>query len=97
MKEFKISFNFEADDNWLSGDVKDMIEVVLEPIYHLGDASVGELEVEEAKSLTVKEYTRDLCGRTFFISECPKCGCGLDGNQVQKYCHECGQKLEWEQ
>lgn len=55
------------------------------------------VELERFKPLIVKEYTRDLCGRTFFISECPKCGCGLDGNQVQKYCHECGQRLEWEQ
>ena len=55
------------------------------------------VELERFKPLTVREYTRDLCGRTFFISECPKCGCGLDGNQVQKYCHECGQRLEWEE
>ena len=52
---------------------------------------------EIPKSLKVIEYTRDACGRTFYISLCPKCGCGLDGNQVQKYCHECGQRLEWEQ
>jgi|GEM_PF-4028199 len=55
------------------------------------------VELEQLKPLKVKEYPRNLCGMTFFISECPKCGCGLDGNQVQKYCHECGQKLEWEQ
>lgn len=54
-------------------------------------------DVEIPKSLKVKEYTRDLCGGTFYISQCPKCGCHLDGNQVQKYCHECGQRLEWEQ
>ena len=47
MKRFKISFAFETDDTWLNGDVKDMIEVVLDPIYHLGDASVGEINVEE--------------------------------------------------
>lgn len=55
------------------------------------------VELEQLKPLKVKEYTRDLCGGTFFISECPKCGCGLDGNQVQNYCHECGQRLEWEE
>lgn len=55
------------------------------------------VELEQLSPLKVKEYTRDLCGRTFFISQCPTCGCYLDGNQVQKYCHECGQRLEWEQ
>ena len=55
------------------------------------------VELEQLKPLTVKEYTRDVCGRTFYISQCPKCGCNLDGNQVQKYCHECGQRLEWEE
>lgn len=52
-------------------------------------------DVEIPKSLKVKEYTRELCGATFYISECPMCGCQLDGNQVQQYCHECGQRLEW--
>lgn len=47
MKLFKISFNFEADDDWSKADVKEMIEKVIDPIYHLGDASVGELDVEE--------------------------------------------------
>lgn len=55
------------------------------------------VELEQLKPLRVREYTRDLCDRTFYISECPKCGCRLDSNQVQKYCHECGQRLEWEQ
>lgn len=47
MKKFKISFDFEPYDNWLSGDVKDMVEKVIDPIYHLGDASIGEINVEE--------------------------------------------------
>lgn len=55
MKLFKISFNFEADDNWLSGDVKDMIEVILDPMYHLGDASVSELNVEEVEVVSSKK------------------------------------------
>ena len=55
------------------------------------------VELEQFKPQRVKEYTRDACGRTFYISLCPKCGCGLDGNQVQKFCHECGQRLEGEQ
>ena len=55
------------------------------------------VELEQLKPLKVKEYTRDLCKTIFYISQCPKCGCHLDSNQVQKYCHECGQRLEWEQ
>lgn len=45
----------------------------------------------------VKEYTINTrYGDTFYVSKCPHCGCGLDGNQRQDYCHGCGQKLEWE-
>lgn len=47
MKTFKISFNFEADDDWSEADVKEMVDTVIDPIYHLGDASIGELCVEE--------------------------------------------------
>ncbi len=47
MKKFKISFNFEADDDWSEVDVKEMVEKIIDPIYHLGDASVGEINVEE--------------------------------------------------
>ncbi|WP_167627211.1 hypothetical protein [Aedoeadaptatus pacaensis] len=47
MKKFKISFNFETDDDWLEKDVEEMIERVIDPIYHLGDVSIGELNVEE--------------------------------------------------
>ena len=46
-KKFKISFNFEADDDWSKTDVKEMVEKAIDPIYHLGDASVGEINVEE--------------------------------------------------
>ena len=55
------------------------------------------IELERFKPLTVKEYTRDFCGGTFYISECPKCSCNLNSNFMQKYCHECGQRLEWEE
>lgn len=47
MKTFKISFNFEADDDWFEADVKQMVDTVIDPIYHLGDVSVNELNVEE--------------------------------------------------
>lgn len=54
------------------------------------------VELEQLNPLKVKEYTRELYGRTFYISKCPTCGCHMDGRQVQKYCHECGQALKWE-
>lgn len=54
------------------------------------------VELEQLKPLKVKEYTGSYHGREFYISKCPICGCRLDGNQVQKFCHECGQRLEWE-
>lgn len=54
------------------------------------------VELEQFQPQTVKEYTRDFCGGTFYISECPKCSCNLNFNFMQKYCHECGQRLEWE-
>lgn len=59
------------------------------------------LDKEEApptnkkRAMTVIETTQDLCDRTFYISQCPICGTYFDANQVQKYCHECGQKLKW--
>lgn len=49
MKQFKITFNFQTDDNWVNGDVKEMIEKVIDPIYHLGDTSVGEISIEETE------------------------------------------------
>lgn len=47
MAEFRISFSFETDDIWTKKDVKEMIEKVIDPISHLGDASINELNVEE--------------------------------------------------
>ena len=47
MKKFKISFTLEPCDDWLRGDIKNVVETVIDPIYHLGDMSVGEVNVEE--------------------------------------------------
>lgn len=47
MKKFKISFNFEVDDDWSEADVKDMVETTIDPMYHLGDSLVGDLNVKE--------------------------------------------------
>lgn len=58
---------------------------------------IKDLKERANKSKKVKAYTNTLCGHTAYISECPTCGCRLDSNQMQKYCHECGQRLEWEE
>lgn len=52
MKQFQITFKIETDDTWVNGDVKDMIEVVLDPVYYseafsASKLSVKEIEVEE--------------------------------------------------
>lgn len=49
MKEFRISFNLKTDDTWVNGDVKDMIEVVLEPVYGSEGFSASDLNVKEIK------------------------------------------------
>lgn len=55
------------------------------------------VEIEQFIPKKVKEYTGRYNGKAFHVCKCPVCGCNLDGNQVQKYCHECGQRLEWEE
>ncbi|MCC2717273.1 hypothetical protein [Finegoldia magna] len=47
MKKFKIYFEFEPYDYWTKNDVKEMIEKVIDPIYHLGDSSISEINIEE--------------------------------------------------
>ena len=47
MKKFKICFEFELYDYWTKNDVKEMIEKVIDPIYHLGDSSISEINIEE--------------------------------------------------
>lgn len=47
MKKFKIYFEFEPCDYWTKNDVKEMIEKVIDPIYHLGDSSISEINIEE--------------------------------------------------
>lgn len=49
MKKFKISFEFEPYDDWSKKDVKEMVEKVIDPIYHLGDASIGDINVKEVE------------------------------------------------
>lgn len=47
MKKFKIYFEFEPYDYWTKNDVKEMIEKVIDPIYHLRDSSISEINIEE--------------------------------------------------
>ena len=47
MKNFKICFEIDTDDNGLEDEVQDMIEVNLDPIDHLGDISIGARNIEE--------------------------------------------------
>ena len=47
MKNFKISFNLETNDDWSKVGVKGMIRKILSPIYHLGDVFISEVNVEE--------------------------------------------------
>lgn len=84
--EFWVQLTKDEDGMTLSVDD---YTIPLEPL---------EIEVVELCQLTprkVIEYTQEVSGRKFFVSQCPVCGCRLDGNQVQKYCHECGQSLKW--
>ena len=50
MKLFKISFNFEADDDWKVRDVEEMMNTLLDPISHLGDSTKSDLCVEEIEA-----------------------------------------------
>lgn len=47
MKLFKISFDFETDDTWVNGDLKDMMMVALNDLSHPGFGIMGELDVTE--------------------------------------------------
>lgn len=49
MKIFKISFVFEADDDWEAKDVKEMVTAVLCPVYSVGGAFVDKFVVEEIR------------------------------------------------
>lgn len=57
MKKFKISFEFEPYDDWSKKDVKEMVEKVIDPIYHLGDSIVSDLNVKEIK---VEKWTKKI-------------------------------------
>lgn len=54
MKKFKISFVFEADDDWEAKDVKEMVTIVMNPVYPLGGAFVDKFTVEEIRGKVEK-------------------------------------------
>ena len=49
MKKYKISFEFEAFDDWSEANVKEMVYTIIDPIYHLGDSIARDLNVEEVE------------------------------------------------
>lgn len=55
MKEFKISFVFEADDDWEAKDVKEMITAVMNQVYPLGGAFIDKFAVEEIRGKVGEE------------------------------------------
>lgn len=54
MKKFKASFEIEPDDDWSKEDVDNMLNTLLEPMYHLGDVFIGRIRVEEIEVEEVK-------------------------------------------
>lgn len=85
----------EVDDDLKTTSLANQEEKIMALIKYF-EKITKDLREKVNTPLTVKEYTRDFCGGTFYISECPKCSCNLNSNFMQKYCHECGQRLEWE-
>lgn len=49
MKKFKISFEFKPCDDWSVADVEKMVDTVIDPICHLGDSLVSDLNVKETE------------------------------------------------
>lgn len=46
MKEFRIAFYFETDNDWTETDVENMVAKLIDPMYHLGDVDTSEPIVE---------------------------------------------------
>ena len=47
MKQFQITFKIKTDDTWVTEDIKDMIKMVLDPVYYSEGFSASRLSVEE--------------------------------------------------
>lgn len=88
---------YEVDDDLVEHPLVDNPEEKIAALTKYLEKITRDLKDQIGISKKVKEHTvTTRYGDTFYISDCPNCGCGLDNNQRQAYCHGCGQKLEWE-
>lgn len=65
-------------------------------IFHLTSRAFNEFAIEVRETLSKeKEVAPDIYPNTrFHVFECSECGIGVTG--VNRYCHKCGQKFNWE-
>lgn len=88
---------YEVDDDLFTHPLVANPEEKIAALIRYLEKITEDLKDQIGVSKKVKEYTiNSPYGDTYYVSECPNCGCRLDGNQRQDYCHGCGQKLEWE-
>lgn len=88
---------YEIDDDLIEHPLVANPEEKIAALIRYFEKITEDLKDQIGISKKVKGYTTNSpYENTYYISECPNCGCRLDGNQKQGYCHGCGQKLEWE-
>lgn len=88
---------YEVDDDLFTHPLVANPEEKIAALIRYLEKITEDLKDQIGVSKKVKEYTiNSPYENTHYISKCPNCGCRLDGNQRQNYCHGCGQKLEWE-
>lgn len=69
------------------------MHIALDELYH------GKILIEPEHALVPAESHRDIAIPPFQLIDPPKFICRYCGTVIvtkQKYCHECGQKIEWE-
>ena len=86
----------EVDDNLNTTPLANREEKIMALIRYL-EKIINDLKDRINIPERVEEFKKDCCGDTIYIHICPVCRIRLDSNKKQKYCHECGQRLEWEQ
>lgn len=67
MKQFKVSFIIEVDDNWSETDIRVVTDEAMDSMYHLGDTSIRELDVKEIENLKLENETKQ---KNLFASIC---------------------------
>lgn len=98
MLKIYLSSDFvEWDEDLIVHPLKVSLEDKILAITRYLEKVVKDLKERMSEAKKVKRYTNTFCGHTANISECPECGCRLNSYLKQEYCHECGQKLEWEE